>query len=85
MQEVKGLNPGAAPPKSLEPKHPHTLPPGRKDVSRSLKGMVFAKAKHPGFKKTHFFPKICLKIQITCVTLYFSYMTSESTKEAQFW
>ncbi len=30
---------------------PHTPPPGRKDVSRVPKGMVYAKAKHPGWPK----------------------------------
>ena len=39
------------PHQSLEPKHPYTPPPGRKDVSRVPKGMVYAKAEHPGCQK----------------------------------
>ena len=55
MQEVRGSNPGAAPPKSLTPKHPHTPPLGRKDASRvpfppkgAMRDGVRRKAEHPG-------------------------------------
>ncbi len=47
MQEVRGSNPGAAPP-SLEPTSPIPRLQVTKMCQGSLKGMVYAKAEHPG-------------------------------------
>ena len=47
MQEVRGSNPGAAPP-SLEPISPIPRLQVAKMCQGSLKGMVYAKAEHPG-------------------------------------
>ena len=46
-QEVRGLNPGAAPP-SLEPISPIPRLQVAKMRQGSLKGMVYAEAEHPG-------------------------------------
>ncbi len=46
-QEVRGLNPGAAPP-TLEPISPIPRLQVAKMRQGSLKGMVYAKAEHPG-------------------------------------
>ncbi len=46
-QEVRGSNPGVAPPK-FGAHLPYTPPPGRKDASRVPYGMVYAKAEDPG-------------------------------------
>ena len=50
-QEVRGANPGAAPPKSLEPKHPHTPRPGFKDVSRVTEKDGVRKSQAPWMTK----------------------------------
>ncbi len=47
MQEVRGSNPGAAPP-SLEPNSSLPRLQVAKMCQGSLKGMVYAKAEHPG-------------------------------------
>ncbi len=61
-QEVRGSNPGAAPPKSLEPKHPHTPPPGRKDASRVPERDGVRESRVPGMtKKIHNISKHVLK------------------------
>ncbi len=59
MQEFRGSNPSAAPPKFGAQKHPHTPPPGRKDASRALPphkkrghvGWCTPKAEHPGWRE----------------------------------
>ncbi len=47
-QEVRGSKP---PQQSLEPKHPHTLPPGRKDVSRVPERDGVRESRAPGMTK----------------------------------
>ena len=57
-QEVPGSNPGAAPPMFGAHTPPYYPPPGRKDVPRVPdKGMVHAKAEHPGFQKNNYAKK----------------------------
>ncbi len=60
-QEDRGSNPGAAPPKSLEPKHPHTPPPGRKDASRVPERDGVRESRAPGMAKKNLAPSLSVR------------------------